>query len=102
MATVQINLCRSNARIQQQPVVDDVPADSETITSSGTSQASTLAASTDRGNDQFWCILAAGGAVWVTFAADPTAAVGTTWLVPDGQPLWLRATPGNKVAVIDA
>lgn len=101
MATVRINLCTTNARIQQQPVVDDVPVSGETITSSGASQATTIAAGSLPGQDEFWCVTAVGGAVWAKFAAAPVAAAGDTWLCPDGVPTWFRATPGNKVAVID-
>lgn len=102
MATVAISLCVSNARVQQQPVVDDVPvATNAAITSSGTSQASSITASQQGGADVFWCVTSVGGAVWVTFAAAPVAASGTTFLVADGATLWVRATPGNKCAVID-
>lgn len=102
MATVQINLCTTNARMQQQPVADDVPVGSELITSSGASQPTAITAGTLPGADEFWAVTSAGGPVWVTFAAAPVALAGTTWLVPDGGTLWLRATPGFKAAVIDA
>lgn len=102
MATVQVNLCTTNARIQQQPVADDVIVAGEAITSSGVSQATTITAGTLMGQDEFWVVTASGGPIWVTFAAVPVAAAGVSWLVPDGVTLWLRATPGNKAAVVDA
>lgn len=102
MATVRINLCTTNARMQQQPVVDDTPVAGQTITSSASSQATTITATTPSGADEFWGVTSVGGNVWVTFAAVPVAAVGTTWLCPDGETVWFRATPGYKAAVIDA
>lgn len=101
MATVQVILCTTTARLQQQPIADDVVVTSETITSSGTSQATTIAATSAVGNDTFWAVTALGGSVWVTFDDTPVADTGVTWLVADGQTLWLRATPGNKAAAID-
>lgn len=102
MATVSINLCTSTSRLQQQPVANDVVVNGVAITSSGASQATSFAATTDASQDEYWCVTSKGGAVWVTFAAAPVAVAGTTWLVPDGGTLWLRATPGYKCAIIDA
>lgn len=102
MATVQINLCTTTARMQKQPAVDDVVVAGETIASSGASQATTITASQQGAADEFWVVTALGGPVWVTFAAEPVAAPGTTWLVGDGKTFWLRATAGNKAAVINA
>jgi hypothetical protein len=102
LATVQIILCTTTARLQHQPVADDAVVSSETITSSGSSQATTIAATSLSGNDVFWSVTTSGADVWVTFGTTPTAAAGTTWLLVDGQTLWVRATAGYKCAVINA
>jgi len=102
MATVQINLVSSTARIQQQPVADSSPIDGDTFTSSGSSQQGQAIASSNPGYDTYWAVTSAGGNVWVTFGPNPTAAPGTSWLVPDGQTFWFRAVPGDIAAVIDA
>lgn len=101
MATVSINLCTTTARMQQQPVVDDVPVDSEVLTSSGASQQGTVVAATQTA-DIFWAVASVGGAIWVKFGTNPTVSAGDGFLVGDGQTIWLRATPGNKPAIIDA
>lgn len=102
MATVQINLSSSTARIQQQPVADSHPIGGDTITSSGSSQQGTTVAASNPGYDIYWSVTSSGGSVWVTFGSNPTAAPGTSWLIPDGQTFWLRAVPGDIAAVIDA
>lgn len=80
------------------PVLRSRPNGSETITSSASSQAGNEVAIVD----EYWSVTSSGGAVWVTFAASPTAAAGTTWLIPDGGSLDVQATAGDKCAVIDA
>lgn len=102
MATVQINLITSTARIQQQPVPDSDPVGGDAFTSSGSSQQGMTVATADPGADTYWSVTSSGGTVWVTFGTNPTAAAGTSWLVPDGQTFWFRAVPGEKAAVIDA
>lgn len=41
------------------------------------------------------------GAVWVTAAADPTAAVGTDYYVPANETLEFSISSGSKISVID-
>ena len=83
------------------PVYAGLPAVSEVITSSGTSQATSGAVAHP---DQIARVTASGGAVWVkTGAASPTAAAGDDYLVPDGGTIDLgRLQVGWKVAVVDA
>jgi hypothetical protein len=77
-----------------------VPAVSEAITSSGTSQTTTGAVTHSR---EAIKVTASGGAVWVAVGSAPTAAAGNDHLVPDGATLDLvHLLPGWKVAVIDA
>lgn len=81
------------------PVVAAVPGSVQSITSSGTSAASTITA----GNDEICQITATGGNVWVKFGSAPTAAAGSDYLILDGQTREFGfVPPGAKVAVIDA
>jgi len=82
-----------------QPVLDAIPAGKETITSSGTSQATTLAAANEF---QFFEIVATGGNVWIKAGTAPTAAESDDRLVLDGERVHLAAKTGHKIAVIDA
>lgn len=84
-------------------LMDGRPVLSEYKTASETSQATTGAVP-DVGNDAaIWRIANAGdGAIWVTFAASPTAAAGTTWLLPAGAVECFTAKTGDKCAVISA
>lgn len=81
------------------PILSTDGAQSEEITSSGTSQATTM--TTDR-----WDVASVmnNGSedIWITFAATPTAVVGTTHFLAAGErrdfgPL----TVGYKAAVIN-
>lgn len=83
----------------QMPVPQSVPTAAQTITSSATSQQTTITGTAG----QFWRVVASGGAIWVKAAADPTAAAGDDWLVPAGGVLELSVTAASeKLAVIDA
>ena len=83
------------------PVYAGLPEVSETLTSSGSSQATTGAITHP---DQIARVTTSGGAVWVkTGAASPTAAAGDDYLLPDGGTIDLgRLQVGWKVAVVDA
>lgn len=96
MATVSIvNAYRGNEDV---PVLRSAVLGSEAITSSGVSQQSSVAAT----RDSYWHITVSGGAVWVRFGANPTAAAGDDWLIPAGGNLDVQAVTGDIVAVIDA
>lgn len=98
MATVAITFGGADSR-GGAPVAVAEPRASEAETSSGTSVAT--AAASEAG--EYIGITATGGAVWATIAASPTAATGTTYLIPDGSTqFFYDAKGGNKVAVIDA
>ena len=97
MATVQITFGAAVDGVA--PVAAMQPAAAETITSSGTSQATTI--TTRRG--QICSVTASGGNVWVTAAGTPTASAGTTHLVPDGATRDFGfLEDGWRIAVIDA
>ncbi len=76
-----------------------IPRSAEAVTSGATSaQASGVAQQGD-----YLTVTSVGGAVWVKIGANPTAAAGSTDLIPDGGtrdfgPL----KEGEKVAIIDA
>ena len=81
----------------------------ETITSSGSSQSSTITASTsvvDQYNlDRYFWRIAVGGTddVYASFGSSPTASESTGYLLPAGGVYEFRVTTvGNKVAVINA
>lgn len=103
MALVHITLSRVDDRGDtggSLPIVTSVPELAETITSSGTSQVSTIAA--DKADRRVWTITA-GGNVWVRFAETPVAASGVGQLVLAGQSRDFSVTAaGEKVAVKDA
>lgn len=75
-----------------------IPRASEAVTSSGTSAATTAASAAGE-----YIAITSTGDVWATIAASPTAAAGTTYLIPAGDTLIFKdAAGGNKVAAIDA
>lgn len=69
----------------------------ESVTSSGTSAASTTAAMAD----QYWIITPLGN-VWVAFGTAPVAAAGNEVLLAGGATYYFEATVGHKLAVLDA
>lgn len=102
MATVNTVIFKSNGYSDRNRQAMQVPNSqeehAEDFTSSATSQASTITA--DVG--EIWEVCALDGNIWVTFGASPTAAVGTTYLIPSGITRHFAATTnGEKIAVID-
>lgn len=80
-------------------VISGVGVSSQSITTSASSQASTVSA----GNNQVCELTVSGGNVWVAFGASPTASAGTSFLLVDGQTRHFGHLPaGTKVAVINA
>jgi hypothetical protein len=79
-----------------------VPVISESITSSGSSQATT--GTVPQVPDVAARITTSGGPIWVkTGSASPTAAAGDDYLIPDGGTLDIVFLEvGWKIAVIDA
>lgn len=98
MATVKITF-RAPTNIGGTSVYSRAPRASETITSSASSQATTITAEAG----EIATITASGGAVHVIAGPSPTAATTTGDLVPDGGRLELGfLLAGDKIAVIDA
>lgn len=77
-------------------VLTSAPRVSEKLTSSAASAASTNIAQAF----EYWHIATVGD-IWVTFGPNPTAAVGTGFLINAGSSMDFEATAGDKVAVID-
>lgn len=104
MAVVTITLCVITARINEHPPfpTDEPIQAAEVFTSSAVSQPTTMTAPTLPGADTFWCVQSNGGAVKVAAGTAPVAAAGSPWVAFNGRPLFLRATPGYKLAIIDA
>ena len=97
MATLNVVFARAVERTAQ--IIAGIPSKAESITTSGTSQASTNAA----GNEDCCQLTVTGGNVWVKFAAAPTAAAGSDYLLIDGQTREFGHLPAlTKVAVINA
>lgn len=99
MATVAITIGGVDTRTGA-GVPYAVPDSAEALTSSGTSQTASI--SGDRGS--YFSITSSGGAIWATFGTSPTAAAGTTHLIPDGGTAYFfnANTDGLQVAIIDA
>lgn len=98
MATVKITF-RAPTNVGGTSVYSRAPRASQTITSSASSQASTITALTG----EIATITASGGAVHVIVGSSPTAATTTGDLVPDGATLELGfMLDADKVAIIDA
>lgn len=97
MATLNVVFARAVERTAQ--IIAGIPSKAEAITTSGTSQASVNAA----GNEDCAQLTVTGGNVWVKFAAAPTAAAGSDYLLIDGQTREFGHLPaGTKVAAVDA
>lgn len=80
-------------------IMSRTPSQAATITTSGTSQATSIAAL----GGEVGVITVSGGAVFVAVGAAPVAASGSGDLVPDGGAIFIgRLLPGDKVAVINA
>jgi hypothetical protein len=80
------------------PLAQAVPALSQTITTSGTSQATDIVSR----NGGVCTITASGNNVWAAFGPSPTAAPNTHQLILSGQTRDFALGPGKRVAVIDA
>ena len=110
MATVSICLCKTQNTFPDgspMPVVSSVPLVDETQANPTSSQQSTGSVPTFTNRDTrhglVWEIAASGGAIWVAFGSNPTAAAGTSFMVPDGAVRHFGAgDSGEKVAVINA
>jgi FlaA1/EpsC-like NDP-sugar epimerase len=86
------------ATFQGVPTFSPVPAVNENI-SGGSGSASTTGTA---GNNHF-ARVSTDTAVWITFAATPTAAAGTTFYLPAGVVETFGPIPrGFKCAAIDA
>lgn len=100
MATVHIVNARTflNSINGPHPVPSSSPVVKQTITSSGSSQATSISAS-----DGYWVVTASGGNVWIKAGSSPTAEAGNDWLILDGQTRDFAVSgPLEKLAVIDA
>lgn len=93
-----INIVIAGAGKSGIPIYWGKPVTSETITSSGTSAQSTIQA-TNNGQIARVC---GDGNVYVNVGTNPTAAIGSVWFLPSGQPIDLLLDIGDKIAVIDA
>ncbi len=97
MATVQINF-DDPANIGGTSVFNAYPRASEDLTSSGTSQQTTITAIAG----EVASITASGGAVWVKAGQSPTAAAGDNHLVADGETKTIGLLrDGDEIAIID-
>lgn len=96
MATVQITFGAAMDGIA--PVAAAIPEAAEDLTSSASSQQSTI--TSKRG--QVCQITASGGAIWAKFGTNPTASAGNDHLIPDGSTREFGfLQDGYKVAILD-
>jgi len=97
MATVHVTF-RNAVQMGGSSILSREPRAAESLTSSGTSDATTITAQ----QGEVASITASGGAVYVAVGASPTAVSGAGDLVPDGGRLDIGAMlNGDKIAVID-
>jgi hypothetical protein len=103
MASVTIVLGRAKSKYAENndpmPVPNAAYDLQQDMTSSGTSQATTITATDKR---QFWSVTATGGDIRVLFATAPVVTAATGWKVLDGQTREFGAEVGQKAAIIDA
>lgn len=96
MATVHVAF--SGATAAGAPVYPAAPKQAETLTSSASSQQTSISAD----GSAYAHVSASGGAVFVSIGQNPTAASGAGWLVADGETKSFGVLKeGDKVAVID-
>ncbi len=105
MATVHVTLSRVDDRGDtggSLPLTTSQPTLVETLTSSGTSAASTIVA--PKADGLVWTVKAKGGDVWVNFdTGTPVAASGAGHLIFAGsREDFTVTTNGEKIAVKDA
>lgn len=80
------------------PVFPTKPRAAESITTSGTTQSTTIEAN----QGEYAHITASGGSIFIAIGETPTAASGSGWLVSDGETRTCGVLKqGEKVAVID-
>ena len=103
MATVHISVGDVNSRGDtgmSMPVRKSQAKYSQTMTSTGSSAASTITAV--QALDDFWSITAKGGDIYAAFGLTPNAAADPRELILDGQTRDFSATEaGEKVAIKD-
>lgn len=98
MATAHVTFNRTYD-VGGQALAAYAPSAAQTITTSGTSQQTTITA----GYLDVATITVTGGAVFIAVGTNPTAASGAGYLIPDGGRLELAGLPASaKVAVINA
>jgi hypothetical protein len=97
MATLNVVLARADGPVPNSKVVG-----AQSITTTGSSQQSSVVSGANHNASQFWILTATGGNVWVKFGTNPTAAAGSDWLILDGQTREFKSAAGEKVAVINA
>lgn len=105
MATVNIVLTTSKTRVtsgsNSVPIPASVAKAGENITSSASSQQSTITGAA-AGKDM-WVITVISGNVYLDFGSNPTAAAGDKYLVVANQTREFGVSVnGEKVAIIDA
>jgi len=98
MATVSIAIFRGSVVKRITAVAEGVAILKESITSSGSSTASSIA-TTDLAQV---VRIATTGDVWVKFDSNPTAAAGEDFLLTSGAIEYFQVPVGYKVAVKDA
>jgi len=106
MATVHVVLAQASGRSSTgatQPVIDSVPVNADTLTSSASSAKIDFAAPASGWQGLFWSITASGGNVYARFGSDPTAVTDEGWLILDGQTREFAVSAASEtVAIKDA
>ncbi|MFK7944559.1 MAG: hypothetical protein AB8B85_16820 [Paracoccaceae bacterium] len=93
------NICFTNVAVIGGQAFEDAKAPNQNLTSSGTSQATTLTA----GNNADVLVVETDTTVWVAVGASPTASEGTDRLCQANSTRYFTGiTEGDKVAVINA
>ena len=104
MGTVNVVLSTiTNAATLQglAPLPDSMPVSAENVTSGATSAATTGTASATVFKRQVWTVTS-DTAVYIKFAASPTATAGGDWYLPAGASRdFAVSVASEKVAVID-
>ncbi len=101
-ATFSVVENRARKGIEAMPVLQGRGAEGMTaLTTSGTSQIVQRSAVDWTAPDTGFVTLRADGAVWVRFAAAPTAAVGSDLYVAANERREFSVKNGDKLAVID-
>ena len=106
MSQVIITFCSLGGRADsktgdQFPVARLEGAVSEEIASSGASQATTATSLQDAGTGFVEIDNNGSEDIWITAAATPVAAVGTSVFIPSGKIKSYSVNPGVKIAIIN-